>query len=83
MERIMNEENDWDQNVEGDAVESAVVCVSREEVHQASNEMKTGKAPGPSEVSLQLIAASGGGLKIGTTILRAHSDGIPNPSRTF
>ena len=26
MERIMNEENDWDL-VEGDAVESAVVCV--------------------------------------------------------
>ena len=27
---------------------------------QASDEMKTGKAPGPSEVSLNLIAASGG-----------------------
>ena len=35
MERIMNEENDWDCNVEGD--------VSREEVLQALNEMKTGK----------------------------------------
>ena len=39
VERIMNEENDWDRNVEGDAVESAVVCVSREEVLQALNEM--------------------------------------------
>ena len=29
MERIMNEENDWDHNVEGDAVEGPVVCVSR------------------------------------------------------
>ena len=29
MERIMNEENDWDHNVEGDAVEDQVVCVSR------------------------------------------------------
>ena len=29
MERIMNEENYWDQNVEGDAVEGPVVCVSR------------------------------------------------------
>ena len=28
----------------------AVVRVSREEVLQALNEMKTGKAPGPSEV---------------------------------
>ena len=32
MERIMNEENDWDHNVEGDTVEGPVVRVSREEV---------------------------------------------------
>ena len=57
MERIMNEENDWVHNVEGDAVEGPVVCVSREEVLQASNEMKTGKAHGPTKVSLQLISA--------------------------
>ena len=60
MERFMKEENDWDHNVEGDAVEGAVVCVSREEVLQALDEMKTGRAPGHSEVSLELIAASGG-----------------------
>ena len=60
MIRIMNEENDWDHNVEGDAVEGPVVCVCREEVLQALSETKTGKAPGPSEVSLELIAASGG-----------------------
>ena len=46
----MNEENDLDRNVEGDAVEGPIACVSREEVLQALNEMKTGKAPGPSEV---------------------------------
>ena len=41
MERIMSEENDWDRNVEGDAVECPVVCVSREEeVLQALNDMK-------------------------------------------
>ena len=38
--------------MEGDAVQGPVVCVSREEVLQALNEMKTGKAPEPSEVSL-------------------------------
>ena len=38
MERILNEENDWDHNVEGDVVEGPVVCVSREEVLQALNE---------------------------------------------
>ena len=29
MERNMNEENDWDHNVERDAVPGPVVCVSR------------------------------------------------------
>ena len=60
MERIINEENDCDRNVEGDAVEGPVVYVSREEVLQALNEIKAGTAPGCSEVSLVLIAASGG-----------------------
>ena len=55
----MNEKNYLDHNVEGDAVEGQVVCVSREEVVQVLNEMKTGKAPGPSDVSLELVAASG------------------------
>ena len=44
MESFTNEENVWDHNVERDAVEGPVVCISREEVLQASNEMKTGKA---------------------------------------
>ena len=35
MDRIMN---DWDHNVEGDAIEGPVVCVGREEVLQAFNE---------------------------------------------
>ena len=47
MERIMNEENDLDRNMEGDAVEGTVACVNRKEVFQALNEMKTGKAHGP------------------------------------
>ena len=38
MERIMNEANDWDHNMEGDAVEGPVVTVSREQVLQALNE---------------------------------------------
>ena len=46
--------------MKGDAVEGLVVCLCREEVLQALNEMKTGKVPGSSEASLELIAASGG-----------------------
>ena len=53
MDGIMNEENDCDKNVEGDAVEGPVVCVCREEMLQVLYEMKmTGRSPGP--------AASGG-----------------------
>ena len=39
IEWIMNEENDLDRDV-GDAVEGPIVCVSREEVLQALNEVK-------------------------------------------
>ena len=60
INRIMNKENDWHYDVEGDAVDHPVVCVCGEKVLQALNEMKRGKAPVPSEVSLELIAASGG-----------------------
>ena len=52
MERIKNEENYWDHNVEGDAVEGPVVCVSREEVLHALHKIKTANSPGPIEVSL-------------------------------
>ena len=44
--------------MEGDAVEGPVVCVRIEEVLQALSEIKTGKNPGPLEVSLELVAAS-------------------------
>ena len=42
----MNEENDWDHNVEGDAEEGPVVCASREEELQALNEIRKSLASG-------------------------------------
>ena len=81
MEQIMNEENYWDHNVEGDAVEGPVVCVSREEVLQALNETKTGIAPGPSKVSLELIAGSGGvGIEVMAEICQKVLDGFGMPA---
>ena len=53
MERIMNEESDWDHDVEG-----AVCCVSRDDVVQVLSEMKSEKASQPSDISLVLNAAS-------------------------
>ena len=59
MERIMNEENEWDQKTEAGVVEGPVEKVSREEVVKAIREMKVGRAAGPSEVSVEMISASG------------------------
>ena len=58
MERILNEENKWDQNVKADLVEGPVERVSQEEVVKAMGEMKTGKAAGLSEVSVEMIVGS-------------------------
>ena len=55
----MNEENECDQNVKAELVEGPVERVSREEVVKAIREMKVGKAAGTSEVSAEMIAASG------------------------
>ena len=44
MAKIMNEENDFDHNVETDTVEAPVVCAGREEVLPALNETKPGNS---------------------------------------
>ena len=43
--------------MEGDAVEGPVVCIGREEVLQALDEMKTGKGSGHAGISLELTVA--------------------------
>ena len=45
MKRIINEENNWDHNVEADTKEGAVVWVGREEVAHALFEAKTLTVP--------------------------------------
>ena len=52
------QENYWDHNVKIDAVKCPVDCVGRNEVVLVSNLMIAGKDPGPSHVSLELIAGS-------------------------
>ena len=47
IERIMNEENHWDHNVEGDAVEGVMEYGGRDEVVPVLREVKSGLAPGP------------------------------------
>ena len=59
MKKIMNEENEWDRMVETDAVEGPVEKVARNEIVEAIQSMKSGKATRPSGVSVEMIVASG------------------------
>ena len=55
----MNEDNEWDPMVEIDIVEGPVKKVARNKIVEAMQRMKSGKATGPSEVSVEMIVASG------------------------
>ena len=59
MEKIMNVENELDQMVEADMVEGPVEEVTDDEVMEAMNKMKLGKAAGPLEVNKDMTIASG------------------------
>ena len=65
MEKVMNEENEWNGIVDVDLVQGPLERVIREEVMMAIKAMKLGKAGGTSEVVAEHIAASGKvGIKI-------------------
>ena len=67
MENIVNVENEWDQMVEADMVEGPVEGVTDEEVMEAMNKMKLGKAAGPSELNMDMIISSG---KFGVGVMK-------------
>ena len=55
MEKIVNQENEWDHMVEIDVVEGPVEKVACNEIVEAMQRMKSGKAIGLSEVSVEMI----------------------------
>ena len=55
----MNEENEWNQITDVDAVEGPIEKVTVEEVKTALRKMKSGKAIESSEVDFEMIIASG------------------------
>ena len=61
MEKIMNEENKWDHGemVKTDVVEGPVEKVARNKIVEAMQRMKSGKTTRPSEVSVEMVVASG------------------------
>ena len=56
----MNEENEWDHKVETDVAERTVKKMARNEIVEAMEKMISGMATGLSEVSGEMIVASGG-----------------------
>ena len=76
MEKIMNVENEWDQMVEVNMVEGA----TDEEVMEAMNKMKLGKAAGPSEVNMDVIIGSEKfGVEVIKTLCQRVFDGKGMP----
>ena len=76
MEKIMNEENEWDRVVETDLVEGPVEKVVHDEIVEAMQSMKSRKATGTSEVSVEMIVASGEiGVKVMMELCQRVLDG--------
>ena len=59
MEKLMNEENDWDGEVNCDVVQGPMCMFSENEITEALKKCSSGKAAGPSGVVSEMIAASG------------------------
>ena len=77
---IINEENKWDQIVKTDVVEGPVEKVTRVEIVEAMQKMISGKATRPSEVSVEMIVASGEiGAKVVMELCQRVLDGTGMP----
>jgi hypothetical protein len=66
MEKVMNEENEWDGEVEADVVQGPIDRVTEGEVMRAIKAMKMGKAAGVSEIAAEHVVASG---KVGVVVM--------------
>ena len=67
MEGTHKKDHEWDQVVKADMVDRPVEEVTDEEVMEAINKMKLGKAAGPTEVNMDMIIANG---KFGLGIIK-------------
>jgi len=60
MEKLMNEENEWDHGISAEVKEGPADCIRMGEVVAALKKMKWHKAPGLSGLSAQTIQATEG-----------------------
>jgi len=73
MEKLMNEENEWDHGISDEVKEGRADCISIGEVAAALKKMKRHKAPGLSGLTAEMIQATEG---IGTQWLLDLCSGI-------
>ena len=59
MDKILNEENISDQNVDSDATDGPAYVITKEEVVRAWSKMRHGTAAGQSGVVNEMLEASG------------------------
>ena len=59
FEKLLNEENEWNDELPAEYVEGPADMISKEEVRQAIQDLKVRKAAGPSGVTGEMIKAGG------------------------
>ena len=78
----MNEEMEWHHVVKTNVVERPVEKVAHNKIVEAMQKMKSGKATGPSEVSVEMIVASGEiGVKVIMELCQRILDGRGMPDK--
>ena len=82
LEKIMNKENEWDHMMEIDVAEGSVKKVARNETVEAKQMMKSVKATGPFEVSVEIIVASSKiGIKVMVELYQRVLNGRGRPNK--
>ena len=85
MQKIMDEDNKWDQMVETDVLQGPEEKVTRKEIVLAIQKMKSEKATGPCEVSVEMIIVSDEiGIKMMMDLRKRvlEGRGMPNERKT-
>ena len=59
FEKLLNEENEWNDELSAEYVEGPADMISKEEIRQAIQDLKVRKAAGPSGVTAEMIKAAG------------------------
>ena len=55
FEKLLNEENEWNDELSAEYVEGPADMISKEEIRQAIQDLKVRKAAGPSGVTAEMI----------------------------